>query len=187
MAREYEWGNGNLEILKTLPNEITVKQLQTTIELQKKYGDNITFEYYLEVFEVLGLTTSFVDKVDADTMFEIIRDFKEDFIIDGADIIKSITYNGKRYQLCEEDEEFVISARLMASVEGLIFKEPKTWISKALAMVYKEVGKNEDLKPGMYLNNKAKSFSNITLDVAIPVISAITTNYVDNLKILLDE
>jgi hypothetical protein len=105
--------NDKVEQMKSLPSEITVKEFQEVAKAQENFLGN--FMYYLNTFEILGLSEEFIDKIDDKTLYQLIRDFQNDFIIDKTEYVKEITVEGYTYRAFEN--EFVLGARDLADIE----------------------------------------------------------------------
>lgn len=178
--RKYEY-EGKIESLKTLPSEVTLKEFELVSKSQEKYIGS--FMYYLDTFEILGLSTEFIDAIDEDTLYELIGDFQKDFIVDKEDFTRSITVDGYTYSAFEE--EFKLSGRDLADIEERMNKDPYGWITYALAILFKR----DDLstvehKSAAHRKHKEKIFAEVTMDIALPYIMYLSESYVKNIKLL---
>lgn len=178
--RKYEY-NGKIEELKTLPSEITIEEFQKiTINKDKYSGD---FMYYLEVFEILGLSEDFVNDIDDKTLWIILRDFQKDFVLAPDEFRKEIEIDGYTYRAYED--EFKIGARDFARIEEQMHKQPNNWITYALAIIFKRVDLSAvEHKTDAHIKHKTKLFKGLTMDIALPYIFYLSENYINNVKLI---
>lgn len=164
-------------VLKTTPSEITVKEFQTIANI-----NNNGYEYYLDTFEVLGLSSEFVDKISADDLFAIIKDFHEDFgEVERSEFTREIEVDGFTYYAFEEGENFTLGARTLAKIEK---KFDSDWLAYSLALIFHRGDLTNKDETDAHINYKTKLFGSITLDIALPYIYAISENYVENVSLL---
>lgn len=177
--RKYEY-NGKIESLKTLPTEITVEEFKNITKNQDHVGN---FMYYLNAFEILGLSSSFIDDIDDVTLYEIIADFQEDFKVDNTTFKKIIEVDG--YEYAAYDENFSLGARDIALIEEEMHKDPVGWITYALAIIFKRTDLSPtEHKASAHIKHKKSLFKNVTLDIALPYIIYISNSYIDNVKLI---
>lgn len=178
--RKYEY-NGKIEELKTLPSEITIEEFQKIINNQNKYSGN--FMYYLEAFEILGLSTEFVDVIDDKTLWIILKDFQDDFVMPSNEFRKEFEIDGYTYRAYED--EFKIGARDFAKIEEQMHKYPNDWITYALAIIFKRVDLSTvEHTTEAHINHKVKLFKKLTMDIALPYIFYLSENYINNIKLI---
>lgn len=177
--RKYNF-NGKIETLKTSPKEVTVGEFQSITKDQEHYGD---FMYYLTTFERLGLSKQFIDSIDAETLFTIIKDFQDDFVVNNNDFTKTIEIDGHTYSAFED--KFRISARDFARIENAMQKDPYGWITYALAVIFKrdDLSDKEHYASG-HIKHKEKLFKDVTMDVALPYIIYCSETYINNIKLI---
>lgn len=177
--RKYEY-NGRIESMKTLPSEITVKEFRDITKNQDLQG---TFMYYLNTFEALGLTTEFVDAMDDQTLYSLIKDFQEDFIVDNNDFKRVINIGGYEYVAFEE--KFSLGARDLARIEEEMHKDPLGWITFALAVIFKRTDlSDKEHKAPAHIKHKEKLFQEVTMEIALPYIMYISESYINNVKLI---
>lgn len=178
--KKYEY-NGKIEVLKTLPSEITIEEFQKITINQSKYSGN--FMYYLEAFEILGLSEDFVDAIDDKTLWLILKDFQIDFVVPSNEFRKEIEIDGYTYRAYED--EFKIGARDFARIEEQMHKDPNDWISYALAIIFKRVDLSTvEHKTDAHIKHKEKLFKQLTMDIALPYILYLSENYINNVKLI---
>lgn len=178
--RKYKY-NDVIEELKTKPSEITISEFQSIVKNEKYIGN---FMYYLDAFQLLGLSESFIDLIDDKTLYIMINDFQEDFQIDNKDYVKEIEVDGYKYT--SYDDEFKLGARDLANIEERMHKDPYNWFSYALSIIFKR----DDLsivehKTPAHIKHKESLFRNLTMDIAMPYIYYISENYISNVKLLM--
>lgn len=174
--------NDENESLRTLPSEITLKDFTETVKLQ---GDNFkpNFEYYLNFFEILGLSKKFLDIVDIDTLTDIISDFQKDFKSD-SELIKQIEISGVIYKSYEE--EFKIKAKDFGAIEKYM-SEGHEWMVYAMMTIFKEDGINfENIQMKKYFDDRKEIFLSLTMDICLPYIVMLSSKYLDNIQKLVD-
>ena len=169
------------EDMKSLPSEITVKEFEKIVKAQGKY--NGVFMYYLDTFEVLGLSSDFVDIIDEDTLYQLIKDFNKDFTLSKEDKVKTIEIGGYSYTAFGGRDS--ISGRDLANIEDKLTKSPDKWIAYALAIIFKRDDlSSTEHKADAHIKHKEKLFADITMDIALPYIMTVSDNYIKNIKIL---
>lgn len=178
--RKYEY-NGKIEELKTLPKEITIEEFQKITINQNKYSGD--FMYYLETFEILGLSTDFVDDIDDKTLWIILKDFQNDFVIPSNEFIKEFELDG--YTYVSYEDEFKIGARDFAKIEEKMHKDPNDWITYALSIIFKRKDLSTiEHKTDAHIKHKEKLFKKVTMDIALPYIFYLSENYINNIKLI---
>lgn len=177
--RKYEY-NGKIESMKTLPSEITIQEFRGITKNQDLSG---TFMYYLNTFEELGLSQEFVDRMDDQTLYSLIRDFQEDFQVENNSYQKTIWVEGYEYQAYED--EFKLGARDLARIEEEMHKDPLGWITFALAIIFKrtDLTSTEHNAPA-HIKHKEKLFGGLTMEVALPYIMYVSESYINNVKLI---
>lgn len=171
-----------VETLRTLPSEIFLNDFIKTVSIDQ-FNLDPTYEYYLDAFEIFGLSKDYLDIIDTKTLVDTIKDFQADFIIDNK-LTKSIEIDGFTYTAYAD--EFVINARDFAKIEKRINHKDHTWLAFAMAVIFKR----DDLssvehKDNAHIEYKKKLFTNkLTMDICLPYIMKISETYVDNIKIL---
>lgn len=177
--RKYEY-NGEVEGMKTLPTEITIQEFLSITKNQDLEG---TFMYYLNTFESLGLSSKFIDAIDDVTLYSLIADFQEDFRVDNAEYVKTITIDGYDYQAYED--EFRLGARDLARIEEEMHKDPLGWITYALAVIFKRTDlSSTEHTANAHIKHKEKLFKDVTMDIALPYIVYVSDSYIKNVKLV---
>lgn len=179
--RKYDVNGLGIETLKTKPSEITLKEFKEIVKLQNE--NNGDYTYYLDTFEVLGLSNNYIDIMTSKELILTIKDFQEDFIVE--DMIKEITIDGYTYKSFDGDE-FSLTARELANIENEMKNSEINWISYALALIFKRTDlSNTEHKDKTHIKHKIKLFEdNMTMDIALPYIVHISGEYLNNIKIL---
>lgn len=177
---------GKTETLKSELTEITLKEFVQILNLQK--GSTADFEFYLDTFELLGFSKELCDAIDAKTLFKLIGDFKDALKSDGK-FVKEIEIDGFTYSSANsfnDKGEFIINGRDFSKIESKMKVDEYGWIIYAVSRIFlrEDLSSNEH-KDETHIKHKQKLFSeNVTMDVALPYIMAITNDYVENIKIL---
>lgn len=180
--RKYEI-EGRIESLKTLPTEVTIKEFELITKAQE---ENVgSFMQYLDSFEILGLSSEFIDIIDDKTLYMLIKDFQDDFIINNKDYKRTIEIDGYTYSAFQEGGEFKLGARDLANIEQKLAKDQTNWISYAMAIIFKR----DDLssvehKASAHIKHKEKLFQGVSMDVAMPYIMYISESYINSIKVL---
>lgn len=178
--KKYEY-NGKIEELKTLPNEITIEEFQKITNNQNKYSGD--FMYYLDVFEILGLSEDFVNDIDDKTLWIILKDFQTDFVMPSNEFKKEFELDGYTYRAYED--EFKIGARDFAKIEEQMHKKPNDWITYALSIIFKRVDLSTvEHNTDAHISHKYKLFKKLTMDIALPYIFYLSENYINNIKLM---
>lgn len=176
----YEW-NGKEEKLKSLMSEITIGNFEKIMEIEHN-EDMSFFDYYLTLFNVLGLSKELIDNIDVDNLIDIIKDFKNDFHLE-LQTNNTFTIDGYNYVIFED--EFKLTARQFANIEKIIKKYPYHWVGPVIAYL----AKREDLTQvehddTAHINYKTTLFRDkLTMDFILPIIKVIVDKLEKNLKI----
>jgi hypothetical protein len=179
--RIYNVKNHGEEKMLSLPKEINLHLFKKI----NKINTNPNFENidkYLATFEILGLTSEYIDKMDSKALFTTIKDFQEDFITTGmTNIIEIDGYTYKAY-----DDEFMIGARDFAKIENKMINNEEDWFIYALAIIFKRTDLSlKEHTDKAHIDHKKKLFEEkMTMDIALPYILFISKEYIDNITIL---
>lgn len=181
--RKYKVGD-SIEVLRTAPKEIKLKEFQQIVELQGN-SSKPDFNYYLSIFSVLGLSESYLDRMDLTNLLITVKDFQRDFKPSGV-MKRSITINGVKYNSYKKGEKFELKARLYADIETRMNLGGGSWIPFAMALIFKEEGlSDQENSLRVNIEKRYKTFSEeLTMDVCLPYIVNISLSYLNNLQIL---
>lgn len=181
IMRKYDVEGLGIQALKTNPSEITLKEFKQIVKLQSENKGDYT--YYLDTFEVLGLSTEYTDIMTSKELILTIKDFQEDFVVKGMQ--SEITIEGYTYKSFDGDE-FSLTARELANIENEMKHSDIEWISYALALIFKRVDLTiNEHKDKVHIKQKIKLFEeHMTMDIALPYIVHISGEYLNNIKIL---
>jgi hypothetical protein len=180
--RKYDVQGIGVEVIKTKPDEITLGLFKKMLEVQDEhFGD---FNYYLNVFSLLGLSDEYIDSMDSSSLFTTIKDFQEDFQIDDIIMKNIITIDGYEYK--SYDEKFVIKAKDFAKIETQMKLGNHNWIIYAMAILFKRIDlTDKEHTDKSHIEHKMKLFKdNVTMDIALPYIYSISNEYMDNITLL---
>jgi hypothetical protein len=183
--RNYDVEGIGLETLKTKPEEITLGLFKKMLEVQDEhFGD---FNYYLNVFSLLGLSDEYIDNMDSNALFTTIKDFQDDFQIDDITMKNTIVIDGYEYK--SYDDKFVIKAKDFANIEKQMKLGNHNWIIYAMAILFKRVDlTNKEHTDKAHIEHKMNLFKdNVTMDIALPYIYLISNEYMDNIMLLTKE
>jgi hypothetical protein len=171
---------GEPEILKTDLNEITVNEFQLIANLSKKGVEG--YEYYLQIFEILGLSRKFCDEMSAPVLFDIVKEFNDDFEIEKGVFVREIDIDGYTYRSFEDT--FTLNARVLSKIEKRFEQD---WFTYALALIFKRTDLSINDETDAHIKHKESLFRNVTLDVALPFLYTISNDYIENISLLLNE
>lgn len=181
--REYKF-NDQIEQLKTKPEEVTITEFMNI--LINKEDDTIgNLEYYLNAFSILGFSEDLIDSLDVSTLFEIIKDFNDDFIIEeGTKEIKNIEIGGFTYS--SGGDIFNLNARDLTLIEKQ-FTKPN-WPLYAISIIFKrtDLTKKEHYTDA-HIKHKMELFKNIKMDIAMPYVYYVADTYTKNIKLFINE
>lgn len=173
-----------IENLKTLASEVTINEFDEITKSKDLYNGG--YLYYLKIFNILGLSDDFIDDMDEAALFEIMKDFKEEFNLETNDFIKEFEFEGHTY-VAYSGESFKLNARDFANIEERLTNNKEDWISYALAVIFKrtDLSKIENSLESN-INERTELFRDLTLDIVLPYINHISTSYIKNLRLLTD-
>lgn len=180
---KYEF-EGKEETLLSKPNEISIKLFDEIVEATNEIEG---VEYYLIMFEKLGLSKDLCDKIDYKALSKIISDWKKDMVFSReTTITKTITRDGFDYNAYEED--FFISAKDYSMIEKYIKQNTFNYTPYMMAIIYKRNDLNKiEHYDSSHLKLKAKLFEDMTLEDALPIITEFGKTFNDTLKVIYGE
>ena len=147
--------------------ELTLEQFQkiSAIHNSDEYD---TLEKHCKVFEYLGITEDEMD-VDFDLFLENVRLFNKDNYTK-KDAIEEIEIEGYTYRA-----EMKLSVKDSRIVEKIVKKDNKEYISDIMALMFKRTDlSNNEHYDSAHLKHKAKLFSKLKADIAIPYLTFVT-------------
>lgn len=175
--------NGKIEILKTLPSEIKLSEF-VKISTTKDGQPRLDYNYYLDMFGVLGLSEEFLDKMDIKTLVEVIKDFQEDFQ-SPKEYVREFEIDGKKYTAFQEGEEFELKAREFAQIEARMKNNGSDWITYALAVIFKKENTPvSESKSEAHIKFKQVNFKDLTMDICLPYIMLMSQAYIGTIQSL---
>jgi hypothetical protein len=164
---------------KDLPSkmdELTLEQFQkiSAIHNNEEYD---TLEKHCKVFEYLGITEEDMD-VDFDVFLANVKAFNDNNYTK-ADPVEEIELEGYTYRA-----EMKLSVKDSRIVEKIVKKDNKYYISDIMALMFKrtDLSNTEHYDPA-HLKHKAKLFSKLKADIAIPYLTFVTykiTNHAES-------
>lgn len=178
----YDW-DGQNEVLKNLWEEITIGEFEKSMEIQEEFQG---YEYWLELFNVLGLTRKFVDAIDLNALIELIKDFKKAKKI-SKEYIPTFDHDGYTYR-AYEGGDYKINAREFADMEKLMRRNLNKSVASIMAIIFKREDLSEaEHKASGHLKHKETIFrDNMPMHIALPYIMLIGKKYLENAKIMED-
>jgi hypothetical protein len=157
-------------------DELTLEQFQkiSAIHNNEEYD---TLEKHCKVFEYLGITEDDMD-VDFDVFLANVKEFNKDNYTK-ADPVEEIELEGYTYRA-----EMKLSVKDSRIVEKIVKKDNKYYISDIMALMFKrtDLSNTEHYDPA-HLKHKAKLFSKLKADIAIPYLTFVTykiTNHAES-------
>ena len=157
-------------------SELTLEQFQkiSAIHNNEEYD---TLEKHCKVFEYLGVTDDEMD-VDFDLFLANVKEFNNNNYTK-ADAIEEIEIEGYTYKA-----EMKLSVKDSRIVEKIVKKDNKEYISDIMALMFKrtDLSNTEHYDPA-HLKHKAKLFSKLKADIAIPYLTFVTykiTNHAES-------
>ena len=157
-------------------DELTLEQFQkiSAIHNNEEYD---TLEKHCKVFEYLGITEDDMD-VDFDVFLANVKEFNKDNYTK-ADPVEEIELEGYTYRA-----EMKLSVKDSRIVEKIVKKDNKEYISDIMALMFKrtDLSNTEHYDPA-HLKHKAKLFSKLKADIAIPYLTFVTykiTNHAES-------
>ena len=148
-------------------DELTLEQFQkiSAIHNDEEYD---TLEKHCKVFEYLGITEDEMD-VEFDVFLANVKEFNKDNYTKD-DPVEEIEIEGYTYRA-----EMKLSVKDSRIVEKIIKKDNKEFISDIMALMFKrtDLSNNEHYDPA-HLKHKAKLFSKLKADIAIPYLTFVT-------------
>ena len=156
--------------------ELTLEQFQkiSAIHNNEEYD---TLEKHCKVFEYLGVTEEEMD-VEFDVFLANVKEFNKDNYTK-KDPVEEIEIDGYTYKA-----EMKLSVKDSRIVEKIIKKDNKEFISDIMALMFKrtDLSNTEHYDPA-HLKHKAKLFSKLKADIAIPYLTFVTfkiTNHAES-------
>ena len=179
--RKYDVDGVGIQTLKTKPNEITAKEFKQIIKSQNdSLGD---YTHYLDTFKILGFTDEYLDVMTSRELIMTIIDFQEDFVVDK--MINEFELDGYTYRAYDKNGQFELGARDLAMIENEMKKDNYSWITFALAVVFKRTDLSlAEHRDNAHIKHKSTLLNDITMDIALPYIVSISGEYLDNIKLL---
>jgi hypothetical protein len=157
-------------------DELTLEQFQkiSAIHNSDEYD---TLEKHCKVFEYLGITEEDMD-VDFDVFLANVKAFNDNNYTK-ADPVEEIELEGYTYRA-----EMKLSVKDSRIVEKIVKKDNKYYISDIMALMFKrtDLSNTEHYDPA-HLKHKAKLFSKLKADIAIPYLTFVTykiTNHAES-------
>jgi hypothetical protein len=157
-------------------DELTLEQFQkiSAIHNDEEYD---TLEKHCKVFEYLGITEDEMD-VEFDVFLANVKEFNKDNYTK-KDTVEEIEIDGYTYRA-----EMKLSVKDSRIVEKIIKKDNKEFISDIMALMFKrtDLSNTEHYDPA-HLKHKAKLFSKLKADIAIPYLTFVTfkiTNHAES-------
>ena len=157
-------------------DELTLEQFQkiSAIHNDEEYD---TLEKHCKVFEYLGITEDEMD-VEFDVFLANVKEFNKDNYTK-KDPVEEIEIDGYTYKA-----EMKLSVKDSRIVEKIIKKDNKEFISDIMALMFKrtDLSNTEHYDPA-HLKHKAKLFSKLKADIAIPYLTFVTfkiTNHAES-------
>ena len=157
-------------------DELTLEQFQkiSAIHNNEEYD---TLENHCKVFEYLGITEDDMD-VDFDVFLANVKAFNDNNYTK-ADPVEEIELEGYTYRA-----EMKLSVKDSRIVEKIVKKDNKYYISDIMALMFKrtDLSNTEHYDPA-HLKHKAKLFSKLKADIAIPYLTFVTykiTNHAES-------
>jgi len=157
-------------------DELTLEQFQkiSAIHNNEEYD---TLEKHCKVFEYLGITEEDMD-VDFDLFLANVKAFNDNNYTK-ADPVEEIELEGYTYRA-----EMKLSVKDSRIVEKIVKKDNKYYISDIMALMFKrtDLSNTEHYDPA-HLKHKAKLFSKLKADIAIPYLTFVTykiTNHAES-------
>ena len=157
-------------------DELTLEQFQkiSAIHNNEEYD---TLEKHCKVFEYLGITEEEMD-VDFDLFLANVKAFNDNNYTK-ADAVEEIELEGYTYRA-----EMKLSVKDSRIVEKIVKKDNKYYISDIMALMFKrtDLSNTEHYDPA-HLKHKAKLFSKLKADIAIPYLTFVTykiTNHAES-------
>jgi hypothetical protein len=156
--------------------ELTLEQFQkiSAIHNSDEYD---TLEKHCKVFEYLGITEDEMD-VDFELFLENVKLFNKDNYTK-KDPIEEIEIDGYTYRA-----EMKLSVKDSRIVEKIVKKDNKEYISEIMALMFKRTDlSNAEHYDSAHLKHKAKLFSKLKADIAIPYLTFVTykiTNHAES-------
>jgi len=157
-------------------DELTLEQFQkiSAIHNNEEYD---TLEKHCKVFEYLGVTEDDMD-VDFDLFLANVKAFNDNNYTK-ADPVEEIELEGYTYRA-----EMKLSVKDSRIVEKIVKKDNKYYISDIMALMFKrtDLSNTEHYDPA-HLKHKAKLFSKLKADIAIPYLTFVTykiTNHAES-------
>ena len=156
--------------------ELTLEQFQkiSAIHNNDEYD---TLEKHCKVFEYLGITEDEMD-VDFELFLENVKLFNKDNYTK-KDPVEEIEIEGYTYRA-----EMKLSVKDSRIVEKIVKKDNKEYISEIMALMFKRTDlSNAEHYDSAHLKHKAKLFSKLKADIAIPYLTFVTykiTNHAES-------
>ena len=170
-------------MIKLFGKEIPSKMEELTLEQFQKISaihnsdEYDTLEKHCKVFEYLGITEDDMD-VDFDVFLANVKAFNDNNYTK-ADPVEEIELEGYTYRA-----EMKLSVKDSRIVEKIVKKDNKYYISDIMALMFKrtDLSNTEHYDPA-HLKHKAKLFSKLKADIAIPYLTFVTykiTNHAES-------
>ena len=148
-------------------DELTLEQFEkiSAIHNSEEYD---TLEKHCKVFEYLGITEDEMD-VDFDVFLANVKEFNQNSYTK-KDPIEEIEIEGYIYKA-----EMKLSVKDSRIVEKIVKKDNKYYVSDIMALMFKrtDLSNTEHYDPA-HLKHKAKLFSKLKADIAIPYLTFVT-------------
>lgn len=179
--RQYKYNETTYQ-MKTKSDEITLGEFQKILNIDE---DTQLF-VWLESVRILGLN-ELTDEIDANSLFDIIRDFNKDFKLD-ANKVRTFEIEGYTYSAFEEGKEFSLSARQLANIENYMVKNYNDWTLYAFATMFKRDDLSDiEHNDKAHIKYKTDLFKQVTVDIALPYIMEVGNTFLTNFNLLLND
>lgn len=170
-----------------LPHQPSDFKLGKYEKVMKILEEDVTeIEKYSNLLVELGIPEEVIDDLTIEEFSSTIKDYMEGTTYDFSKFkfVPTIEVNGRTYQAFDEDAEFLLKVKDLNWIEKLIKRNPDKYLAEVLAVIFKdiELTKTEHYTDA-HIRHKASLFrENVTLDIAIPYIGAISHELLTSLQ-----
>lgn len=171
----------NIYPIKNSINELTIEEYEyiAYVMNDKTKGD---YTKYSDIFVYLGVPPDVVEEFDAFAFRDIVSKSEFDFNFD-KEIFKEIELDGKIYTAY--DDKFKISVREKKLMDDFIMKNPNSYISYCMSVIYKNLDVNKDMwYDSAHLKYKESLFKKISASYAAPLLAFLSKKIVNETDIL---
>lgn len=159
---------GSKEIPNVI-NEMTIAQFEKVSSFSNNQELD-AFEKWVNIFVFLGADEDEVNEMDFTDFKNKVKEFNTVDYKAKTEFTKQIELENYTYQSFED--EFKLSVRDLKHIEKLIKKEPNSYISKMMAVIFKrtDLSKTEHYADA-HINYKSKLFKTINAEICLPFVS----------------